>query len=80
MTQSYPHGLLVEGPARHTKLSVCVILQIVFRLLTDILSDNDGLQRNFWPRHNDCLMDISLINCLILIYSVSFVKADSRND
>lgn len=57
-----------------------LIFQIVFRLLTDTLSDNDGLQRNFWPHHNDCLMDTSLINCLILICSVSFVKADSRND
>lgn len=77
MTQSYHHGLLLEGPAM--PCYQCLILQIVFRFLTDTLSDNDGLQRNFWFHHNDCLMD-TLINCLILTWGVSFVKADSRND
>lgn len=78
MTQSSHHGLLVEGPT--IPCYQCLILQIAFSLLTGTLSDNDGLQRNFWLHHNDCLMDTSLINCFILTCSVSFVKADSRNN
>lgn len=78
MIQSCHHGLLVEGPA--IPCYHCLILQVVFSLLPDTLSDNDALQRNFWLHHNDCLMDTSLMNCLILTSSVSFVRADSRNN